>query len=110
MSSIDPRLNKFFFLVTNARSLAPKANSLATNMNELDAWLKEGNRLDRHLIDLDKGENLNIIHRSRRSKRGKNAGAGIAIVYDKTKINLKEYKFKRDKCEIVGASGKMTKT
>ena len=83
--------------MTNARSLAPKANSLAINMQELDAafsivsesWLREGNRLDRHLIDLENGEDLKIIHKSRKSKRGKTAGGGVAIVFDKKRYHLK---------------------
>ena len=81
--------NNVTFLVTNARSLAPKENSLATNIQELDAafaivsesWLKEGNRLDHHLVDLECGEDLKIIHKSRKSKRGKTAGGGIAVVF-----------------------------
>ena len=107
--------NALTYLVTNARSLAPKANSLATNIQELDAafaivsesWLKEGNRLDRHLIDLENGEDLKIIHKSRKSKRGKTAGGGTAIVFNKKKISLREYKIRREHFEIVSASGKL---
>ena len=86
-------------------------------MEELDAslavvsesWFKAGNKLDKHIIDLDKGENLGTIHRSRKSKRGKNAGGGVAVVFDKDLVALKEYKFRKDQAELVGASGKLTR-
>ena len=58
-------------------------------------------------IDLEESENLCIIHKSRKSNRGRNAGGGIAVVYNKMRIRLAEYSFKRGNIEIVCATGKI---
>ena len=57
--------------------------------------------------DLEEAENIRLIHRSRRSHRGRNAGGGIAIAYNKTRIRLNEYKFKHGNAELVCATGKV---
>ena len=105
----------FDFIVTNARSLAPKIESVITAFNELDlhfaviaeSWLKECKNLSDDLDDLNDGENISIIHKSRKSRRGKNAGGGIAILFQKNKIRLSERKIRRGKCELVCATGKL---
>lgn len=87
-------------LVTNARSLAPKMPCFIENFKELDvsfaviseSWLKEGKDLSKDLVDLECGEGLKVIHKSRKSRRGRNVGGGIAIVYQKSRISLTERK------------------
>ena len=58
-------------------------------------------------FDLELGENLKIVHRSRKSNRGRNAGGGIAIIYNTQKIRLSEFTFKRGRSELVCATGKI---
>ena len=107
----------FNLLLTNARSLAPKMNSLIDYMRELDtavaivteSWLKPGRQLDEDIDDLTKAENLGLIHCSRRTNRGRNAGGGVALVYNKEKIDITEYKAKKANAELVCAIGKIPK-
>ena len=72
-----------------------------------ESWLKQGPILQKCLIDLDHAENLSIIHKSRVTRRGRNSGGGVCIVFDKTKIALKEYPIKSGLSEIVAACGKV---
>ena len=103
------------FITTNARSLSPKINSLVDCFSDLDisfaiiteSWLKHNKEMKEGYYDLELGEGMKIIHRSRRSNRGRNAGGGVAIVYDKDRIKLKEFKFRHGKSEIVCATGKL---
>ena len=103
------------FALTNARSLTPKVDSMIETFCELDlstmlvseSWLKKGSSLDNCLTDLEHAENLSLIHKSRASRKGKNAGGGVCIVFDKTKIALKEYPVKAGRSEFVVACGKV---
>ena len=103
------------FVLTNARSLAPKMNSLVDYFEECDltlaivaeSWLKPGAPLQEDLDDLEMGQNLRIVHHSRKSRRGKNAGGGIAIVYNKNKIKLNERRITKGKAEITCAVGRI---
>ena len=63
--------------------------------------------LDRDLVDLSRGENLEIIHKSRKTRRGRNAGSGISIIYNKNRMKLSERCFRRGKYELVCAAGKL---
>ena len=102
-------------LLANARSLAPKIKSLIEYFEEYclqiaiitESWLKYGDALDEAKSDLEMGENISIIHRNRLSKRGRTAGGGVLIAYDRLKMNLKEMTIRRGQSEIVCATGKM---
>ena len=67
----------FNYIVTNARSLAPKMRSAIENFNELDlslaiiteSWLKDGKRLEECVGDLEMGENIRMIHKNRAAKK-----------------------------------------
>ena len=80
------------FALTNARSLTPKVTSMVENFCELDlgfmlvteSWLKQGTNLPKELTDLEHAENLKLLHKSRKTRRGKNAGGGVCVVYDKS--------------------------
>ena len=103
--------SKPFTVPTNARSLAPKMRSLIDYIEELDtavtiiteSWLKPGRQLQEDIEDL----HLSLLHCSRKSNRGRNAGGGVTLVYNKSKIELTEYKVKKAKSEMVCAIGKM---
>ena len=45
--------------------------------------------------------------KSRKSNRGRNAGGGIAIVYNKMRIRLNEFSLRKGNIEIVCATGKV---
>ena len=70
-------------LLTNARSLSPKIDSLLDYIDELDitvaviseSWLKPGYRLDQEIDDLRRGENLDVFHHSRKPKKSGRPGA-----------------------------------
>ena len=103
------------FALTNARFLASKADSLVENFCELDlgfmlvteSWLKKGVTLPRNLTDLEHAENLKLIHKSRKSRRGRTAGGGVCLVYDRTKISFKQFPIKTGQSEVVAAVGKI---
>lgn len=103
------------FAVFNSRSLAPKINSLAEYFEELDltfaiiseTWLVEGAILEHVKQELNNGHGLQIIYTNRRTKRGRNTGGGICIIYRRSLINFKQYTFAREGCELVVAKGKL---
>ena len=106
---------KLSVLLANARSLAPKMESLIEYFTEHDlhaaiiteSWLKDGEALEEAKTDLEMGEDISIIHRNRRSKRGRTAGGGVLIAYNKSSMRLKEVPIKRGQAEIVCATGKI---
>ena len=83
--------------------------------NELDlhasviteSWLRPGLQLEEDLRDLDAGTNITLIHKSRPAKRGRTAGGGVVIAYNKNRLKLKERKMVRGKAELVCAVGKL---
>ena len=103
------------FAITNARSLMPKIESFVEMFDELDlslcvvseSWLKAGRELNLRMNDLENGNNLSMIHKSRKSNRGRNAGGGITIAFNKTKIKLQEYPIRKGKAEIIAATGRV---
>ena len=105
------RLN---FINTNARSLCPKIGSLNNCFEELDlsfsvvteTWLSDGVLLDRDKDDLEHGAGLGLLHRNRPpNSRGVSHG-GVAIIYRKAKMSLKELDIKNlDAYEVVAAIG-----
>lgn len=119
MTNIRTGINKdheFKLLLTNARSLSPKINSLQTyfESHELDvalvteSWLRSGEMLDRDVIDLEWGTNLKIIYKNRQKTAAgrRKVGGGVSIIYDKNKCNLKERRVKGNKFELVLAIGR----
>ena len=72
-----------------------------------ESSLKDGPSLEEDLQDLELGENLTILHKNRKSKGGKTAGGGVAIVFNKDKIRLKEYRIRSAKTELLCAVGKL---
>ena len=90
------RMSSLRFVVANARSLAPKIRSLIDYFNELElsfaliteSWLKDGPELVDSLQDLEMGEDLKIMHHNRKSRRGRTAGGGVALVYDLSLIHI----------------------
>ena len=103
-------------LLANARSLAPKIDSLLDYFRELDldlgiiteSWLKDGRGLKDDEQDLELGENIKLIHRNRKSRRGRTAGGGVLIAFDQTKVRLKERTIRRGQSEVVCAVGRKT--
>ena len=107
----------FNFLLTNARSLAPKINSLQTYFDELDisiacvteSWLKDGQMLDRDIIDLEHGTGLKILYRNRprRQASARAVGGGVSIIYNKSRCSFRERKIASSKFELVVAVGRV---
>ena len=87
-------------LVTNARSLAPKIRSFLEFFSEheidlafvTESWLKDGQTLDRDIIDLEYGSGLQILYKNLPKKRAtaRKVGGGVSIIYDKSKCSFRE--------------------
>ena len=123
-SNVNTNINKkcskrqftFNLLLTNARSLAPKMNSLLEYIDECDvaaaivseSWLKPGPDLKQEVLNLKNEENVDLFHFSRKlSKKGRPAGGGVAIIANRSFCLLKELKITRGKSEIVCTVGKI---
>ena len=94
MSSNQRSINTFNFLLTNARSLAPKMDSFIENFSERDTdlgvvtenWLCEGAGLLRDgSIDLRNGEGIGAIHCGRNEGR---RGGGVGIFYQLSRLKV----------------------
>ena len=106
-------------MLTNARSLSPKINSLHTHFEEHDldlaliteSWLKDSVVLDRDVIDLEFGTNKKIIYKNRTKTRSslRRVGGGVSIIYDKTSCSLRERKIVGNGFELVVATGRVGK-
>ena len=102
--------------ITNARSLAPKINSLIDNFSELDlhfskiteSWLREGQPLRDAVHDLNAGCNLDMLTHNRPTKNGRRtAGGGITFVYNRNRMSMRELKVRKGKSEMLVAVGKI---
>ena len=94
--------------VTNARSIAPKIDSVIMNFECLqldclivtETWLTKGpvkdNALDRLMGEAG-------VHAITGDRRGR--GGGVAILFRSSTITLKEYHIRRKRHEIVAAKG-----
>ena len=110
-----PRRLVLNFILSNARSLAPKIVSLLDYFSDLDlhfsiiteSWLKPGWGLENDIVDLNFGQDIDLLHKSRQSRRGRTAGGGVAILFNKKKIRLVERPLKMGKAEVICASGKV---
>ena len=103
-------------LATNARSVAPKIECLVDYLQEMDCavslisetWLKDGPELERDVLDLEDGTGYSMIYKNRLpNHRGYSTG-GVAIIYRKSKINLKKYKLPGNNFEVVCGIGSPT--
>ena len=104
-------------IVTNARSLMPKMYSLVDQFTELDiaaalvteTWFKKNRTLEDAALTLRMENGLQIISKERPKRRDGSCinGGGVCIIYDKMKVNLKEYPLKKTNHEIVAAIGKV---
>ena len=122
LSPDNAKINESFpfkVLVTNARSLSPKIESLINAFTEHDidvalvseSWLKDGSVLNRDVIDLEHGTNLKIIYKNRpkNSVGARKVGGGVSIIFNKDTCNLKERKIVGNKFELVVAVGRIGK-
>ena len=104
-------------LLTNARSLSPKIESLQNNFEAYgldvalvtESWLKDGKTLDRDIIDLEYGTDLKIVYKNRPRKNAtaRAVGGGVSIIYSKSRCSLRERKVRGNKFELVVASGRV---
>ena len=84
------------FILTNARSLAPKFDSMVDAFESLgldflcvtETWFKGGKELAEALRDLQGKSGLSIIHKSR-DGRGRTRGGGVAVVFNSSSCNFK---------------------
>ena len=67
-----------------------------------ETWLVSGRTLERNVADLELGEEISIIHKNRGAKKG----GGVAILFNKSKCRLGEYKMPGNLADVVAAVGK----
>ena len=104
------RYNIINFAVTNSRSLSAKTQSIIDNFGNLDldfmtiseTWLKSGKTgNEKKVRDILQGNDLGLINRNRKSR-----GGGVAVVFNKNTVVLKEsYKFGKNQ-EVVCGTGR----
>ena len=109
-------LDNMKFVLTNARSIAPKIDSLTDYFSELqlsfslvtETWLKK-EALEKLTQDLHHEHSLKIIAKNRppTSDEKPVSGGGVSIIFNPSRIVLKEYKLKKSNQEIVAAIGKL---
>ena len=112
-------------MLTNARSLSPKIESLIDFVNEMEitvgiiteSWFKDGPELEKDLKDIELGTGLKIVYKNRARKKGtarygnqKTKGGGVALIFNSNKINLTEHKISGNKFELVAAQGRQEKS
>ena len=84
------------FMLTNARSLKPKLDSMVDAFESLnldflcvtETWFKGGKELAATIRDLQGESGISIIHKSR-DGRGRTRGGGVAIAYNSNSCNFK---------------------
>ena len=107
------------FLLTNARSLSPKIESLQNYFESLDldfalvteSWLKDGTVLNQDVIDLEYGTGLKIIYKNRPARKvaSRQVGGGVSVIFDKNKCSFRERRIVGNKYELVAAVGRVGK-
>ena len=93
----------------NARSLNNKIGSLIDIFDELqlsaailtETWFRSGEELSRELEALKASDNIKMVARNRRGRKG----GGVAVAFDSTMLNMKEFKFPNNVYELVCAVG-----
>ena len=76
------KVTSLSILLANARSLAPKTQSLINYFEEIglhaalitESWLKNGSELQDNIRDLELGKNITYLHHNRKTRRGRTAG------------------------------------
>ena len=105
----------FAYGLTNARSLWSKIGSLADYFYEhelavavvAETWFYKSRELEELQTKAGADHGLHFIDRMRTKRGSANPGGGISIVFNKKKIKLSEFRFKRGSHEIVCAKGKI---
>ena len=83
-------------LLSNARSLLPKLDSLKDAFQSLDlniaciteTWFKGGAALKERLVDYEGATGIKVLHKSR-DGRAKKSGGGVAIAFNTANCNFK---------------------
>ena len=106
------------FMLTNARSLIPKLDSMVDAFGSLElnfasvteTWFKGGKALKDRLVDLEGQSGIRILHRSR-DGRTKKTGGGVAIAFNISTCNLKTRELKHigREFEVMCATGRVGK-
>ena len=75
-----------------------------------ESWLKDGDMLDRDVIDLEYGTDLKILYKNRpvRAARARKVGGGVSIIYSKSRCSFRERRIASKNFEIIMATGKVT--
>ena len=106
------KFNSIAFSLSNARSLASKLKSLIDQTYELDlhfsmiteTWFTTNKKIAEELSEVENGQNVGFICKNRKGKRG----GGVAISYNKSKMQLKKYTIPGNEFEMVCAVGNST--
>ena len=106
------------FLLTNARSLAPKIDSLLDAFGSLglqfagitETWFKGGAGLKAHLSDVEGASGVRILHCSRDGRK-KSRGGGVAFAYDTNACNFQTRKINMPRrcCKVLCVTGNVKK-
>ena len=114
---INNNTDIFNFMLTNARSLTPKIDSLLNvfDAHQLDfalvteSWLKDGSVLDGDVIDLEYGTGLKILYKNRPTRRRnvRQVGGGVSIISRRATCNFRERRIAGNTYELVAATGKV---
>ena len=83
-------------LLTNARSLYPKIDSLVDAFSSLElnlaciteTWYRGGNSVKQHIDEVEGSKGIRILHRSRDGRSGR-VGGGVAVAFNLTSCNFK---------------------
>ena len=107
----------FNILLTNARSLQPKIESLMDYFSELNSncalisemWLKENTTYEKMKTDVCEGEGVGMIakHRNKVRRGVAMMEGGVAIMFKKDLLSLKEYQLRKSEYEVVAVVGKL---
>ena len=105
----NPGIN-FNIASTNARSIAPKMNSMIECFRNLDlcffavteTWLRNDRRTRGEISDVAASEKIAIITRSRDTR-----GGGVAIAYDTERVEMREEKIRANKWEVLFVKGQL---
>ena len=103
--------NSLDIVLSNARSLLPKIDSMIETMQEIsceiavatETWFQDGPALDRRLEAIEAETGYATIRRNRQTGRG----GGVAIIYKRGDIKMDEIKTSKD-FEVVAAIARRT--
>ena len=115
--------NSLRFLLTNARSLKTKINSLVDAFDSLklhaagitETWFKGGRELAASLEDVEGAHGIRVLHKSRDGRKRGPVGGGVALAFNTATCNMKIRKLKPEAARheilcTVGKVGKLTRT